>query len=559
MKKVVIALGYLIAVTVCFSCDDMNDIHQKYLDEGERIYLGRADSLKAFSGNGRIKLVWYATADPKVETTVIYWNLRKDSIEHPFVRTQDGLQKDSVLIDGLAEGSYSFELIGKNHLGERSLPAVIQASSYGDSYAATFRYRPITNISFTLFDPVTQSSTVKITWGTPNASCVGTKVVYKKRSTGEDTVIIVDSETSESVLTDVGNRLDEPNDLLHISSLYAPGQAIDMIETAVHPEQLACYTASGTRMEYDASNTLVASVAYDGQEKIIRKAPVAQEHVFDCNRVAETAGTTVNTNFRITLNDNQSVGITGYFNGLLNTLSNTDGESTFNPETKILTLRYKVLKPAGRYAIVEETLVPKTSPRFEIAAAKPFGDMRFTIPKDNRTELNATMTFAKAFDGIGGADNAYLPRNTVGDPTSVTFDLHEELQLTRVTLWPRVRTTATAADVYGNVNVMKFEMWGTATLADPIQPDTYWVDATDPTGTFKADWEYLGFFEVERLDQWGATTDEIVARGREGNHFALPVSAGPVRYVRFYCRDNQYTNLSYFHIGELSFWGIPQN
>jgi len=131
MKKIFVSILSFIALVV--SCDDMNDSYQKYLDAGERIYLGKTDSLTAIPDIGKVKLIWYFNADPKIEYTVIYWNSRQDSIVHPLNRTVSGIQKDSVTIV-LEEGNYFFELVNKNSLGHRSLPVTVQGKSYGASF-----------------------------------------------------------------------------------------------------------------------------------------------------------------------------------------------------------------------------------------------------------------------------------------------------------------------------------------------------------------------------------------------------------------------------------------
>ena len=141
-KKIINFAGALLALTLAVSCDNMNDVHQKYIDAGERVYLGKTDSLTAFSEIGQVKLVWYVNADPNIENTVIYWNTRRDSVIHPFVRTWDGIQKDSAIIE-LEEGEYLFELVNTNRKGERSLPATIQGSAYARLRDITVNTSPL--------------------------------------------------------------------------------------------------------------------------------------------------------------------------------------------------------------------------------------------------------------------------------------------------------------------------------------------------------------------------------------------------------------------------------
>jgi len=113
-------------------------------------------------------------------------------------------------------------------------------------------------------------------------------------------------------------------------------------------------------------------------------------------------------------------------------------------------------------------------------------------------------------------------------------------------------------DVYGNVNLIEFSMWGSPVL-DTTKPNSYWENNEDPTGTFKEDWVYLGYFVRERLDLQGATDAEIAQRGAvDGDEFILPENLGPVRYIRFFAEANaggKPVPNNYWQLGELSFFG----
>ncbi len=560
MKKIIILLVWLLSIAaIIVSCDDMNSIHQKYIDDGERIYLSQTDSLKAYPGVGRVKLVWNVSADPQLETTVIFWNMRKDSIERSFTRTQEWMQKDSVIIP-LPEGTYNFELVNKNQLGGRSMTAVVQGKSYGERFASDLKARSIAGILSAGFDPVAQSSTVKIIWGEAPEGSIGTKLMYIKRTTGEELVLDVDNTATETILTDVGNRLEYPDDILHVSSIYAPNGCIDPIETLKQKEQLVHYVASGTRIEntiFDGSNETY-TYTYTNQEKTIRLMSAAGDRVFNCNRVAELSPVATGSSFLLTLNEDQAVGIRGNFVVPLNFISNTESvNSTYNSETRNFTLQYTVKTAGGSYT-VEETLIPKTSP-FESESPKPFGDLRAIIPGDNNTEHESGLyPFSNISNGILPPTlNGWLTQNIAGG-TSFTIDLKQVMKLTRMIKWPA--SEGTAATFYTNANILRFEMWGVEEL-DPakLQDNAYWVDAADPAGTFKEDWEYFGIHDVERLDLKNATLAEVRAMALYGYHFVLPESAKPVRYVRIYVRAGTWpANLAYFFIGQFSFFGYAQ-
>ena len=563
MKKAIILISM---VVVILSCDNMNDIHQKYLDEGEEVYLGKTDSVIAFDGVGRVKLVWYANGDPKIETTMIYWNLRQDSVEHTFSRVQHGVQKDSVIISDLPEGTYFFELVNKNSHGERSLPVSVQGISYGDTYASDLRVRPVAGITCIGFDPVTQSSTVKIVWDLAPLGCINTKVTYKKRSNGEEVSLDVNETATETTLTDVGNRLEHPDDVLYVSSVYAPEGCIDMIESAKQKEQLVLYTASGTRTDHAVYD--VFTFTYANQEKSFRLVNTTQGLTLDCNRVAELNPAAFGgSSFRLTVRDDYSISVKGIY-AAFNPITDMEPlSSVYNPDTQSFTLRYQVATSGGGIFTIEETLVPKTTP-FEKQVAKPYGDMRARVPGDKNSTLvdnEAGYGFQSIWDNViypnvnpGRGDHGWIGYRD--NLMAFTIDLKETINLTRMILWPGYSIAQSASEiVYGYFNVYKFEIWGTADWDETKETEAaYWVDAVDPTGTFKADWVHLGVYEIERLDRKGASNQEILNRARDGNHFTLPASAGPIRYFRFICREYHNATPGAYMIGELEFFGHSQ-
>ena len=583
MKKLIILyVGFLSVFGLLLSsCDSMNDIQQKFVEGGEKIYLGISDSVTVFSGYEKVKLTWYMNDDPRLETTVIYWNLRKDSMIHEIKRTADEIQIDSVIIDKnmdgtpLSEGAYIFELVNTNKYGERSLPVMAQGRAYGEMYASELTVRPVSNMSVIGFDPQTQASTVKITWSSMPEGSVGTKVTYKKRSTGEEVVVNVDEEATETTLTDVGNRLGHPDDVIYISSIHAPEGCIDFIESSKRKEQTVLYLASGSRIEnteYEGNNTIFTNT-YTHQEKTLRLISTVEgsRRVYDCSRVAELSPATMSTLFRITLFDDNTISFEGNYAAPLNVISKTEAtNSAYDPVTGNFSLQYMV-KTAGGAFTIDETLVPKNTP-FEVEAPKPFVDKRANVPGDNNTVLTENYLFSYISDGIyppnklpGRPDHGWIGANN--GLASVTFDLNEKMKLTRMILWPSIFDNYDAVDVYAYGNCMKFEVWGSAEWDAGKESDVaYWADATDPAGTYKADWTFLGYHEVERLDKKNATDQEMIDRGRYGNHFILPQAAGAVRYIRFINRESVpithviggVGSISQFFIGELSFYGYTQ-
>jgi len=172
----------------------MSEIHQKYVDAGEQVYLGMNDSLVAFPGDRRVKLVWYVNADPKIDATVFYWNMRQDSVEKTFIRTHSGVQKDSVIIESLADGTYIFELINKNRYGDRSLTTTVVGRSYGEIYESSLENR---STKYAAFDE--DEGVLRIEWNEADANVIAVKLEYTDIHGESRTLMVPNSETSTTI------------------------------------------------------------------------------------------------------------------------------------------------------------------------------------------------------------------------------------------------------------------------------------------------------------------------------------------------------------------------
>ena len=212
--------GALAWVALNVSCDKMNDIHQKYFDEGERVHLAMPDSVTVYPGAGRVKISWFVNADPKVETTVIFWNTRQDSIEKAFTRIHDDIQEDSVFVDGLLEDAYVFELVNKNSRGERSLTTVVEGRSYGEKYERTLLNRSVNSTKFN-----EEQGSLDIEWNETNPTEVGVLLDYTDVQGVSRTMWVDNSETATSI---PGFMAGEP---LFCTTMHKPDSlAIDMFQ-----------------------------------------------------------------------------------------------------------------------------------------------------------------------------------------------------------------------------------------------------------------------------------------------------------------------------------------
>src|SRR5690606_12297077 len=99
-------------------------------------------------GFGRAKLTWYVGSDPKIDRTIIYWNMRQDSIVKEFARNTPGVQKDSIILDNLPEGSTLFEFRNMNNDGETSLYSSATVTVWGAEFGDGLRARSLNGFDF---------------------------------------------------------------------------------------------------------------------------------------------------------------------------------------------------------------------------------------------------------------------------------------------------------------------------------------------------------------------------------------------------------------------------
>ena len=180
------------------SCDRMNDIQEKFASLEERTYLGKVDSIRCYPGFGRAKIVWYVGADPRIENTVVYWNVRNDSIVKPFRRVVPGVQKDSIIVDNLPEGSTLFEFRNTNGKGESSLYSSATVTTWGANFADNLDARSIT---YKVFDYETSSYVLGLSPCAEDNSVVYSEIQYTDKS-GKQQKVKVRRDDASVTLTD---------------------------------------------------------------------------------------------------------------------------------------------------------------------------------------------------------------------------------------------------------------------------------------------------------------------------------------------------------------------
>ncbi|SDD83852.1 DUF4998 domain-containing protein [Niabella drilacis] len=135
-------LVYAGLLLLLWSCSKMNDLHKKYLENGEIIYLNKLSALSSMPGKNRVRLQ-YVNKDPKVKKVILYWNTRADSVvlDMPENRLGDTLYHD---LTGLSEDSYVFETVTSDAaLIYRSMAGETAARAYGEQFQNSLQQQAI--------------------------------------------------------------------------------------------------------------------------------------------------------------------------------------------------------------------------------------------------------------------------------------------------------------------------------------------------------------------------------------------------------------------------------
>lgn len=149
MKKINLLILCSI-LCLSYSCSGMLDGIQSYLDEGERIYVGKLDSLKTFSGKNRIKIegkMMYGVN--QVKCVISYRDpvtLEEKSNDFSIER-KEPRETFEFMLDNLTEGQYDFSVVTYDPKNNTSIPTEVSAYAYGELYHQALTNRILRSIT----------------------------------------------------------------------------------------------------------------------------------------------------------------------------------------------------------------------------------------------------------------------------------------------------------------------------------------------------------------------------------------------------------------------------
>jgi hypothetical protein len=173
----------------------MNELHDKYLNEGEDVYAAKVDSVTSYSGKNRV-LLDISIASQRIESVRIYWDNYSDSLD---VSIGNQIGVFSQLFNGLEENSYVFNLVSFDKFGNKSLPFEATGIVYGDQFQSRLSNRAIKSA-------YADAEGLTINWSGIVDYGIYSKVSYKDTD-GKDKIIQVPLSENTTVIPDWSSEL----------------------------------------------------------------------------------------------------------------------------------------------------------------------------------------------------------------------------------------------------------------------------------------------------------------------------------------------------------------
>jgi len=231
MKKTTIFLAFIFGIAMLFNaCQDMEDIHSQYLEDGDIIYAAKPLLIQTFAGQKRIGLKYYLLNAVNVNKCIVEWN---DGADSQTIDITPNVPLDSVefMINNLEEKSYIFKIYTLDNNGNRSIKEQITGSSYDVKFIAGLTNRPLIGIE----GGGTVDSLV-ITWGTAPKGNTGVEMMYSNTE-GETVTKMILPEDERTVI-----RGWESEGTMTYQSFYIPEEnAIDTFEASSETTSLPLF------------------------------------------------------------------------------------------------------------------------------------------------------------------------------------------------------------------------------------------------------------------------------------------------------------------------------
>ncbi|WP_188505382.1 DUF4998 domain-containing protein [Parapedobacter pyrenivorans] len=214
-RKLLFGCLSVVLIAVTFASCIKQDAYKEFLKGGEISYAGRADSVIAQPGNGRIQLVIILGNDPNVNQVKVFWNDRRDSAE---MQISEGVDKDTVrmIIENLTEGTYNLVVYTVDNKNNSSVAVNVNGEVYGENYVRSLFNRRLGEIGYSA------DGKLQLHWESSPPNEVYTEVRYQDRNEEIQSLMVSPNE----ILTEIENYK-EGAEITYLSFFKPDPTAID--------------------------------------------------------------------------------------------------------------------------------------------------------------------------------------------------------------------------------------------------------------------------------------------------------------------------------------------
>lgn len=189
MKKIYQSICIsLVSLFIFGSCDDLMDVHKKYIEDGEIIYAQNLDSMVFYAGHNKTYLQFWTLNATNIKSVDLYWD--EDSLI-TLVTPSPGLDSVMVEVPTIEEKSYTFKVRTTDVFGNHSLWNTGFANSYGDFFIESLNNRLIKG-----FEIIEDYG--KISWFPSASNLVRSEIRYIDLNEQEQ-IINIPSDQAETI------------------------------------------------------------------------------------------------------------------------------------------------------------------------------------------------------------------------------------------------------------------------------------------------------------------------------------------------------------------------
>jgi hypothetical protein len=193
-KNILKLFSYVAALMLVSAGCSKYDDYKKFIDDGEILYIGKADSVRSFPGNNRVKLAW-TVSDPKITRAKVFWNNGIDSFEFVVNKKGSALDTVEVVIDELQEASYLFAVYCFDDEGNSSVRSEVEENVYGENYRLSLIDRGLIEVQ------AVAGVGALFQWSGSETTEAGVELTYTNND-GEEKKLIVEKDSTTTLLND---------------------------------------------------------------------------------------------------------------------------------------------------------------------------------------------------------------------------------------------------------------------------------------------------------------------------------------------------------------------